>query len=95
MLAIDCDEHFIDIERVTIASLLSCQSFGVQRAAFDASKADRFLADDNASFCWQVFDITVTDIKSIVEPDSVTDDHGRASMSLVSIHPGILPTQRS
>ena len=50
LLAIDSDEDFVDEERVTIASVLSFQSFGVQRAEFDTPKADRFATDDDATF---------------------------------------------
>ena len=40
LLAIDSDEYFIDVESITVASVLSFQSSGVQSAELDAPKAD-------------------------------------------------------
>ena len=44
------------------------------------------VADLDGAFSQEVFNITVTKIESIVEPDSVADDVWRKSVALVCIH---------
>ena len=74
LLAVDFDEDFIDIDGVTVASVLSFQSTGINSSELDALEADGFPRDDDSSFSEQILDISVTQIESIVEPDSVGDD---------------------
>ena len=52
-------EDFIDVESVAIAAVFSFQSSSVYSAEFDAPEADSFSADENSSFCEEVFNITV------------------------------------
>ena len=84
--AVDPHEDLIDKEGVAIASVLSFQSSSVYSSEFDAPKPDGFVADSDASLSQQIFYIAMTKIKSIVEPDSVTDDVGWESVTLVCIH---------
>jgi len=53
-------------------------------------QANRFAADDNSSFSQQIFDITVAEVESVVEPDGVANDIWRESVPLISIHTPIL-----
>jgi hypothetical protein len=48
------------------------------------------VADSVSALGDQVFHITVTEIESVVEPDSITNDVWRESMALVCIHTPIL-----
>ena len=90
-------EHFIDVEGIPEASVLPFQSSSVQRAEFDAPKANRFTSDNNAALCREILYVTVTEIEieAIVEPDGATDDVGRESVALVSIHRPILSISAS
>ena len=90
LLAVDLDEDFIDVESVAVASVLSFQSACINGSEFDAPEADRFSADSDAAFSQKIFDISVAQIESIVEPDCVTDDIGRESMALICAHGLIL-----
>jgi hypothetical protein len=90
LLAIDFDEHFIDVESVTIASVSSFQSSSVYRSEFDAPESDGLSADSDAPLSEQVLDIPMAEIKSIVEPDGVGDDIGRESVAFVCVYPPIL-----
>jgi hypothetical protein len=90
LLAIDFYEDFIDEKGITVASMLSLQSSSVYGSEFDAPEPDRFATDDNSSFSQQIFDVSMAEIKSIVEPDGITDDIWGESMTLVYIHPPIL-----
>ncbi len=40
----------------------------------------------HASFCQQILDISMTQAKSMIEPNSVTDDFRRESVTFVSDH---------
>ena len=90
LLPIDFHEHLIDEESVTIASMLSLQSSGVDGTKLDTPEADRFATDGDASFGKQIFDVAVTQIESVVEPNCVTDDVRWESVALVGIHAPIL-----
>jgi hypothetical protein len=91
LLTVDLHEHFIDIERVAIGLMFSFQSSSVQAAELNAPEPDRFPSDDDASFSQKVFDISMAQIESIVEPDGVADDIGRESVAFVGIHHQIPP----
>jgi len=90
LVAINLYEDFIDVEGVTVALMLSFQMAGIFCAEFDASETDRFVRDGNASFSEQIFDISMTQIESVIDPYHVADDFGRESVSLVSIYRPIL-----
>ena len=90
LFTIDLDEYLIDVESVAVVSVFSFQSKGVQCAKLDTPKANSFSGHSDASLCEQIFNISVTEIESVVEPDGVTDDVWRKSVALVCIHPPIL-----
>jgi hypothetical protein len=90
LLTTDLHEYFIDVEGVTVATMLAFQTTGIDSSELDAPEADCFPTDGDASFSEQVFDITVTEIKSIVEPDCVTDNFWWEPVAYVSIHASIL-----
>ena len=83
-------EDFIDVEGITVASVLSFESASVYRAEFDTPEADRFAADGDASLGQKIFNIPVTEIESEVEPDSITDDVGWETVTPISLHSPIL-----
>ena len=78
------------MKKVPPASVLSLQSLSVCRTQFDAPEADRFAADSDPSFSEKVFNISMAQIETIVEPYSVADDIGRKSVALGCIHGLIL-----
>ena len=53
-------EHFIDIEGVAIAPVLSLQSSGVDCSEFDTPKADRLTGYCDASLSQEIFNIAMT-----------------------------------
>ena len=91
LLAIDFDEDFVDEKGVTVAPELSLQSSSIYSAEFDTPEADGFATDSDASLSEQVFNIPVAQIESIVEPDGVTDDIWRKSVTFVCVHGPSLP----
>ena len=90
LLAINPDEDFIDVEGIAVASMAAFQTPRVNCAEFNAPEADGLASDDDAAFSEKVFDVSVAEIESIVEPDGVGNDIWRESVALVGIHPPIL-----
>jgi hypothetical protein len=74
LLSIDLHEDFIDVKGITVALMLSPQSSSVDSSKFDAPEADSFVAHSNAAFSQQAFNIAMTQLKTVVEPDSIGDD---------------------
>ena len=94
-LTVDLNENSIDVERVAVAIMPSLQSPGVDCSELDAPMSDRFASDNDASVCQEVFDITVAEIESIVEPDGVRNHFWRDAMAFICIHWPILPISAS
>jgi hypothetical protein len=90
LFAVDFHKDFVNEERITVTAMPPLQSFRVESTEFDAPQSDGFVADSYTAFSQKVFDITVTEIESIVQPDSVADDIGREPVSFVGIHPEII-----
>ena len=67
-------KDFINVEGISVATVLPLQSPGVQGTEFDTPEADRLTGYNNASLGEQIFDIAVTQIEAIVEPDSIGND---------------------
>ena len=70
--------------------MLLFQAASIDCSEFDAPQTDGFTADGDASFSQQVFDVAVTQIEAIVEPNSVRNDIGRESVAFICIHPSII-----
>ena len=90
LLTVDLDENFIDVERIAVASVFSFQSTGVYETKLDTPETNRFSADSDSSFGKWIFDVSVAEIETIVEPDGVGNDIWRESMAFIGIHPPIL-----
>ena len=88
-------EDFIDVERVAVSSVFSFQAPSVDSSEFDTPEADRFAANGDATFGEQIFNIPMTEIEAIVEPNCVADNFRRESVAFVSIHLPILSISAS
>ena len=69
LLTIDLHEYFIDIERITKSLVTAFQTSSVLGSKLDVPQPDRFIADDKPSFSQQIFDISMTEIESMIESD--------------------------
>jgi len=70
--------------------VLSSQSARINCSELDSPETDCFAAESDASFSEQVFDISMAQVESVVEPDSIGNDIWRESMTPVGIHGPIL-----
>ena len=95
LFAVDFHKDFVNEERITVTAMPPLQSFRVESTEFDAPQSDGFVADSYTAFSQKVFDITVAEIESVIEPDGVGDDIGWESVTLVCVHPAILPIHGS
>jgi hypothetical protein len=90
LFALNFHEYFIYIKSVTIALVISAKFLGEFGSELRAPKPDSLIAHRNATLGQQILNISVTQIESVVEPNSVANYHGRESMALVSDHPRII-----
>jgi hypothetical protein len=90
LFAIDLYKDFINVECIAVASMLAFQSACINGAELDTPETDCLSADGDATFSEEVFDISMAEIDSIVEPDSIGNDVGREAVALVCIHRRIL-----
>jgi hypothetical protein len=79
--AIDLHEDLIDVERIAITTVPLFEPTSVTSAKLDTTESDGFVADANASFGEPILNITIAKVESMVEPNRVTDDVGRKSVS--------------
>jgi hypothetical protein len=59
LFAVDLDEDFIDVEGVTVTSVLALKPTSINRSELDAPKADSFSTDGDTPFSKEVFYISV------------------------------------
>jgi hypothetical protein len=90
LLTVDLDKDLIDVEGVAIATVLSLQATSINRTKLDTPKADCFSGYGDAPLSQEVFYISVTEIKSVIEPDGVGNDVRWESVALVCIHHRII-----
>jgi hypothetical protein len=70
LLCVDLYEDFIDVEGISVSSVLSLQRPGIPSPKLDTPEPDRCAADDNSSFSQQIFDVSMTEVEPEIEPDS-------------------------
>ncbi len=80
----------MDVESIAVASMLSFQSACINGSEFDAPQSDRFTADSDSKLSQQFFDMPMAKVEPVVQPNGVTDDIWRESVSFICIHPSIL-----
>jgi len=67
-------EDLVNEKSIAVTPMFTFQPLGVFGAELVAPQANRFVTDGDSSLCEYIFDISVAQIESIVEPDSITDD---------------------
>ena len=56
-------EDFINVEAVAVSAMFPLQPPGIYGSKLDAPEADRLPSDDDASFCEEILDIAVAQVK--------------------------------
>jgi hypothetical protein len=90
LFTVDPHKDFVNVEGVAITLVLAFQSAGIDSAELDTPKTDRFAADGDTSLGKEIFNVTMAQIESVVEPDGIGDDVRWESVSFVCAHGPIL-----
>src|SRR3954453_21411896 len=84
-LAIDVEEHLIQMPFVSGPGTASPYPCRVQVAKLLTPAPDRFVADQHAAGSYRVLDIPKADSKPVIEPDSIRDDFPREPVATVRV----------
>jgi hypothetical protein len=82
-LALDGEEQLIQMPRIAGLATLPPQLVRILLPKRSAPLADRLVGKPDPTGGHELFQITIAEGESIVEPDRVTDDLGRKSIALV------------
>ena len=75
--------------------MFTFQSACINSSEFDTPETDGFSAHCDTPLSEKIFNIAMTEIEAIVEPNGVTDDIGWESVAFVCIHLLILANSDS
>jgi hypothetical protein len=81
LFAVDLHKDFIDVKGVAVTSVLSFQPAGINCPELDAPRSDSFATYSDATFCEEIFNISMAEIEAVVDSYGVTDDIWRESMT--------------
>jgi hypothetical protein len=76
-------KHFIKMPDIAHSALAFLQSSGILRPKSVAPLTNRFIRNFDSPLSQEIFDIPKTETESMVQPNSMTDDFRRESMSVV------------
>ena len=93
LFALDGHKHFIKMPHITESTLSLLQCPRVSRSKLPAPLANDFVGDGDASFRQSLFDFTETEAGAMREPDGMTDNFGRNTVSLIAGLVGIHATE--
>jgi hypothetical protein len=83
LLALDGEEHLIQMPLIAGLATLPAQLVRILLAKCSAPLADRLVGKPDPAGGHELFHITIAEGESIVQPDRVRDDLGRKSIALV------------
>ena len=83
-LSVDRDENFVQEPCISESTLASFQTLYIVETALRAPPSDCFLGHHDSAFGEQILDISETDAESVVQPDCMTDDFGRKTVTVIA-----------
>ena len=78
-----CYEEFVQVPDVAQATLPAPEYAGVFGTELSAPLSNGLVGDYAPSLCQQILNISVTQAKSMIEPNGMADDIRRKSMSVI------------
>ena len=98
--ALNCDEEFVQIPGVAQPAPASPQGPRILRSERSTPAPNRLVGDRDTSLSQQIFRVAEAETEPVVQPDGVTDNFGRKSISvipgrLVRHRPTLSPTASS
>ena len=93
LLTINLQEDLINEECISISLVLLLSTTNIFQTELIAPQTNCLIANGDSTFSQQVFDISMAEIESMIEPNCVLNDFRRKSVTLVhrrwSFHPTI------
>ena len=93
LLAPKPDEHLVQMPGVTLAAAPGPQAPAVFEPERRTPLPDRLVGDGDPALGQQILDVAETEAEPVVQPDRVTDDVRRESVSSLARHAVTLPDQ--
>jgi hypothetical protein len=84
LATLDVHEEFVQVPRVAQASLPAPEDPGVRRTEPPTPLPNRLVGHGDAPLGEEIFGISEAQTETVVEPDGVTDDFWRKSVSVVA-----------
>jgi len=84
LLAVDSDEHFIQMPGVSQPALASLQFPNIVRTELLTPQPNRLIRHEDSPLGKQILDISEAQAKSVASPDRVTDDFWRETMTVIA-----------
>ena len=84
LYTIDLHEDFIDIKGITKTLVSAFQTSSILGPELVTPQPDRFITDVDATLSKQVFDISMTEIESMIEPHRISNNFRWKSVPLIS-----------
>ena len=69
--------------RIAQPTLSPLEPTSILRAEFQTPLPDALVGDNDPPLCQEIFDISEAQAEAVIEPDGVTDDFGRETVSAV------------
>jgi len=82
--ALNCDEEFVQIPGVAHPAPASPQGPGILRSERLTPAPNRLVGDRDSPLSQQILGVAETATEPVVQPDGVTDDFGRESISVIA-----------
>jgi hypothetical protein len=83
LLSLNLHKYLINEKGITISLVFSSQSLSIFRSELIAPKMNCFIAHHDTSFSQQIFNISVTEVESVLEPDGILNNFRRKSVSFI------------
>lgn len=83
LLTLNLDKDIVDKECIALTRMSAPKSLGIFRTKLYTPKTNRLVTDGDTSLGEQIFDITIAEVKSMVQPDRIADGIGGKLVAFV------------
>ena len=87
-LAVDREENFVEVPRVTRPGTPAPELIGILLPKLAAPLPDRLVGHRDATCKQELFNIPITEAETEIQPDRVTDNLGREAVVLIAVRCG-------
>src|ERR1700674_4229834 len=76
--------HLVQVPNIAKAALTPLQFSGIVRTELPTPDSNRFIRDDDSPFGEKILDIPEAQAETMVNPDGITDDFWRETMTVIA-----------